>query len=444
MHFGFGKVDITPRVGVGLYGYGPFLNRHSTAIREPLYARALAASDGDDTVIIASCDLVGVSADITAEVRQRVHQATGVAPESICVHCIHTHSGPRTKFGIGQGIADPPYMEILPVRITQACTEAANNLQPATLRHAVVPCEGIGYSREDDVRPSLEEALSDRWRPPKPERTDTRAHVLRVDADGHMTGFLSYFSCHPVVGPSVSRYIHSDFAGLATNWLEREHPGSTGLFLQGCEGNINSCVVHHPEQESLLALDAIAARYARQIRPGFGAARPLEGDGIRAIERTIKLSREPLPPAELRQMLAEREATIKAPGASDADIEVRRATVYAVALRRELLRQETGQPYDDAVRIQGFRIGGLTMLGAPFEMMIRYKQRVQSQLPGPTLVLSLCNDTMGYAPERACFDKETNYAAKMVPYLLGFPPFAPSIEDELVGALVQLGQDLLR
>jgi len=442
MQFGFGKVDITPRVGVQLYGYGPFLNRHSIAVREPLYARALAASDGDSTVVLVSCDLVGTSPDTTQEVREHVTDATGVPGDNLCVHCIHTHAGPGTKSAIGQGEPDAPYLEVLPGRIATACLQAVEDLRPATMSHAVVPCEGIGYNREEDERPDLADALREDWRPAKPEITDTEAQVLRFDAEGGTIGFASYFSCHPVVGPSSNRYIHSDFAGLATNWLERERPGSIGLFPQGCSGDINSCVVHHGEQESLLALDVIAARYARQIRPGLEAAKPLGGGKVAALRRRCALSRRPLPEAELREMLAEREAVLKAPGASDADYAVRMATVYARAIRAELGRLAAGRPMDPTAEIQAFRIGDLTIVAAPFEIMHRYKLRVQAEFDGPVLVLSLANYTLGYAPLRESFDKQDSYAAKVVPYLLGATPFAPSIEDELVEALVAIGRDV--
>jgi hypothetical protein len=436
MQFGFGKVDITPRVGVELFGYGPFLNRHSIAIRERLYARALAASDGVTTVVLVSCDLVGVSAEISAEVRERVHAETGVPGEQVCVHCMHTHSGPRTKFTIGWGAADEPYLELLPKRIAAACIAAVGDLQPATLSHAVVPCEGLGYNREDEARPGLVEALREDWRPANPELTDTEAHVLRVAAGERTLGFASYFSCHPVVGPQVSRYIHSDFAGVATNLLERESPGAVGLFLQGCQGDINSCVVHHGEQESLLALDVIASRYARQVRPGLSLAAPVIGDAVRAISRPVRLTHDPVPEAELRKMLAEREAVLAAPGASDAEHDVRMATVYAIALRRELARLAADEPIGETIEVQALRLGDVVLVGAPLELMLRYKARVQAAFERPVLVLGLCNDMRGYAPRRESFGAEDNYAARIVPYLLGYPPFAPSIEDELVAALI--------
>ena len=42
MKAGFAKFDITPRVGVSMAGFGPFLNRNSVGIRDRLEARAAA------------------------------------------------------------------------------------------------------------------------------------------------------------------------------------------------------------------------------------------------------------------------------------------------------------------------------------------------------------------------------------------------------------------
>ncbi|MEW6354980.1 MAG: neutral/alkaline non-lysosomal ceramidase N-terminal domain-containing protein [Planctomycetota bacterium] len=442
MKFGFGKIDITPRIGVGLYGYGPYLCRFSNKIRDRLYARALAASDDGRTVVLASCDLVGVAGEVTEEVRERVSNRTGLPGDSIMVHCTHTHCGPRTKYGIGQGMLDDPYVEILPVRVAEACIQAVQNLSDGALHRAVVAAEGIGYSREHDVRPRLDEALKETWRPAKPELTDTEAQVFRIDRAGMMAGFFSYFSCHPVVGSADCRAIHGDYCGVATNLIEQERPGTVGLFLQGCHGNINTCVVHHPEQESLLALDVIASRYARSVRAGIESAERLDGSGVRSILKSIRIKRAPLPMEKLRQALAESEKVVKAPAASDGNANVRGHVVRLKALRKEIARQEAGIEFDENVAIHGLRIGDITMVGAPFEIAHRYKRRVQAVTGDRTLVLSLVDDSIGYAPEREAFAREGNYAASTVPYLLGYPPFSPDIEDTLVGAFIGMDAEL--
>ena len=60
MEAGFAKVDITPRVGVELAGFGPFLHRRATDVRDRLFARAMAVADGDSRSVIVSAALVGL------------------------------------------------------------------------------------------------------------------------------------------------------------------------------------------------------------------------------------------------------------------------------------------------------------------------------------------------------------------------------------------------
>ena len=42
LEIGFGKVDITPRVGVEMQGFGPYIHRRGLAVRDRLFARAIA------------------------------------------------------------------------------------------------------------------------------------------------------------------------------------------------------------------------------------------------------------------------------------------------------------------------------------------------------------------------------------------------------------------
>ncbi|NQU10274.1 neutral/alkaline non-lysosomal ceramidase N-terminal domain-containing protein [bacterium] len=439
MKFGFGKVDITPRVGVELCGFGAYINRKSIGVRDRLYARAFAASDGKTTVVVVSADLVAFVLETTRRVRELVRAETGLPDDGIMLHGTHTHSGPNTDPDlVGWGRLDEPYMEILPGRVAAACIQAVRNLQEATLSHAEVPCEGVGLNREyDKDAPPLEEVLREDWRPALPERTDTTCHVLNVEANGSVLGFLSYFGCHPVVCCAETRYFHGDYAGVATNLLEREHPGAIGLFLQGAQGDVNSCVVHKPEQESLLALDVIAGRYARAVRHGLQAAQPLQADVVKSARRTVTFTRTQPPVAELKKALAEKEALFVKPDAADADREVRMATVHVQALRKLIPVLEAGGTVNPATELQGLRIGPLALLGAPFEIFHEVKEeaRIKARSPLP-LVMGLTNDLLGYAPDRTVAARG-GYATQWVPIMLGRLPFA-RIHDELVAELVAL------
>ncbi|HUT60071.1 MAG TPA: neutral/alkaline non-lysosomal ceramidase N-terminal domain-containing protein [Phycisphaerae bacterium] len=440
MRIGFAKSDITPRVGVELCGFGPYCCRHSVAVRDRLWARAMAVEHGGTQVLLVSCDLISVDLPITRRVRRIVSDATGIAPEAIMVHCTHTHSGPATSLHIGWGAVDEPYVETLPQRIARACIEAAGRMEKAALSHAEAPCEGIALNREyDRDAPPLEEVLRDTWRPAKPELTDTTCHVLRADAGGRTIGFVSCFGCHPVVCCAEGRHIHGDFCGVATNLLEREHPGSVGLFLQGALGDVNTCVVHKPEKESLEALDVIAARYANAVRDGLARAQPLDVDAVRHCLRQATFTCKDWPVDKLESMLAEKEARVQAPDATDDS--ARMDTVHVVALRRLIAKAQGDESLQPTTEVQGFRLGPVAILASGFEIFQAVKNDINAAARSPIpLVAGLTNDSSGYAPDRATTARG-GYAADFVPLMIGTLPLA-NIHDELVAALLDLERGL--
>ena len=345
----------------------------SIAVRDPLKARAAALALGERRAVIVSCDLIGMTEALVARIRTLVEARTGIPGTQVMVHCTHTHSGPNTGGYVGWGDEDAPYLAILPQRVAQACAGAVERLHAVTASHAVTPCEGIGLNREyDRDAPPLAECLRPDWRPAKPERTDTRCHTLRFHgaATGRLEGFMAYFGCHPVVCCQTTRYLHGDFPGVAINLLEREHPGAVGLFLQGAHGDANSCVVHKPESEALPALDIVAARFANAVRAGLRAGVPLTLDSLACVSRIFRFRSKELPRERLRALLAEQEAIIRAPDASDADYAVRMAVVCQTALAGILARLDRGKDLSNQpAELQGIRLGPVAFWGTPVEIM---------------------------------------------------------------------------
>lgn len=441
---GFGRADITPRVGVELCGFGPFRHRYSTAVRDRLWARAMAVRQGDETVIVIACDLIGVTGALTAEVRRRISEATGVDGSAVMISCTHTHSGPAVRRGLtGWGEPDEPYLETLPARLARAGTDAVANLAEASFRHARVPCEGIGLNRQyDRDAPPLEEVLREDWRPAKPELTDTLCDVISVHQGERLAGFISSFGCHPVVCCSETRAIHGDFVGVATNLLEQEHPGCTGMFLQGSLGDVNSCVVHKPEQESMLALNVIAGRFARCVRAGLGAAKPIELDALASVQRSSRFSYRDFEPEQLKAMRAENEAVFDAPDVDDADRDVRMAMVHLSALRNIEAHLASGaSDFEPPIELQALKLGPITLLGTPLEVFQAIKNDVVSAAVGEyTLVLSVCNAMAGYAPDRT-IAATGGYAVDTVPMIMGHRPYA-RIHDELAESLISLEREI--
>ena len=71
---------ITPPVGTWLEGYGG-KDHGSVGVHDELYAHALVVDDGDTTVGLVSCDLLGVDRRLVMEARRIAAEATGLAPE---------------------------------------------------------------------------------------------------------------------------------------------------------------------------------------------------------------------------------------------------------------------------------------------------------------------------------------------------------------------------
>lgn len=409
MKIGFAKVDITPRLGMELYGYSGYLNRYATAVRDKLWARSMAVSDGNQVAVVVSCEIVFITRELTDEVRRLVKQELGQDTIDVMLHAIHTHSGPCLRVNY-RNTYDPPYMALLPRKIARSCVDAIKSMRDAEVMHAEVPCEGMGSNRVYDKFNYGEAALQDDFRPEKPELTDTSCHVLKVVAGGRVLGFVSYFGCHNVVGGPGCTYIHGDYAGIATGLLERENPGAIGLFLQGAEGDVNSAICCVGNDEVLEALDVMASRYARAVRHGLTVAGPIEADVVRAASLQRGFSKRAVSLEELRERLAAEDAVVDNPDAVDADQDLRWAVLRGEGLRSIIKRMERGESFEKEVEIQGIRVGPVALLGAPFEIFQAIKNDVVANAQSPIpLVMSFTNDEQGYAVDRTAAEDESDY-----------------------------------
>lgn len=437
---GFGKTDITPRLGVEMSGFGPFIHRYAESILDRLYARAMAVRQGDHTVVIVSCDLIEVESDVTEQVRQMVFDAVGIPPAGVMLHNTHTHSAPAICPSLmGWGEIDQPYAQLLPQRIAAVCIEAVQSLAPATIGHAEVSCEGMSYNREyDSESGNAPNVLEDTWRPAMPELTDTTCHVLTIRRGDEVAGFCAYFSCHPVVCCALTRKIHGDYCGVAMRILEQEYAGATGLFLQGALGDVNSAVVHQPEAESLHALEVLGARFAGSVRAGIAAAKPIDIDTIRCVLMEKTFTRQPLPLEKLEADHAKHLAVLRDANANDDDRDVRMSTIMAARFGELVAQTRSGEDMSPSTQLQGIRLGPVSLLATPFEVFQAIKRDILADATAPIpLVMSVTNDAAGYAPDRTTAANGENYTAWVIPIVFGTLPYK-NIHDELREAVLEL------
>ena len=456
MRAGFGKFEITPRVGVELYGFGPFLNRKSIGIRDILEARAGAFEAGGHTVLIITCDLCTLQPKTVNEIRDIIREKhPELQPADIMVSTSHTHSSPATLFvNTGWGVTDPPWFLALPYKIAEAGCRALEQMQEVKVSQAVVPCRHIGLNRVRDVdHPPIEDVLKEDWEPAKPELTDTECRVIRYDAadTGKLIGFMAYFGCHPVVCSESSRYISGDYAGIAMHNLMRENPGSVGMFLQGAEGDVNAGCVHKKEQESLLALDVFAARFANAVRNGLREAKPIEIKSILSASKIFPFKTKQIYTAEsLAELRKTYEQNLLTSESNDGNYQARMSAVYLRGIDViEKTLTMTEDEHSVKAEVQVIRMGDLEFLGAPFEIMQAIKNDIHANASVKyPMLMSLVNGTFGYAPDNDSLQGLINgpgdsarYEVTRVPLIAGRLPYCDT-HNELVRSMKEMEQVL--
>ena len=89
---GVAESDITPPTGFPMAGY--YYERLAAGTHDPLKAKAIVFVGDKDQAAIVVCDLTGISTDLTAEVRRRAAQKTGIPAADIVVSATHSHTAP--------------------------------------------------------------------------------------------------------------------------------------------------------------------------------------------------------------------------------------------------------------------------------------------------------------------------------------------------------------
>src|SRR5688572_19054945 len=89
---GEGVVDTTPPLGIELGGFHG--QRPIKGIRQPAAARALVLRVGSEMAAVISLDSLIVSPAMSARVRQRVAEKTGIPAAHTRLCATHTHSMP--------------------------------------------------------------------------------------------------------------------------------------------------------------------------------------------------------------------------------------------------------------------------------------------------------------------------------------------------------------
>ncbi len=245
MRAGFAKVDMTPAGSVPLAGYFKIPARYSSGIQAPIFARSIAISAGDTTVVIVVLDLLIITTELAELVQDGVARRDPKA--RVLVIATHSHSCPGGFWHTGAArMALGPF-----------CPGALERLAEAAIESAVMALGDRRDARVATGQRMISGVATSRRRANSP--MDQLASVI-VFWRGAAKGVLSCFGAHPVLAAELSPgSLSGDLPGEVVRILETKSETNSQTFaahVSGALGGVGIECDHNLSLEPNLAAAA--------------------------------------------------------------------------------------------------------------------------------------------------------------------------------------------
>ncbi|MCM8812098.1 MAG: neutral/alkaline non-lysosomal ceramidase N-terminal domain-containing protein [Candidatus Omnitrophica bacterium] len=225
---GAAKVEITPAVGTPLAGYSKRKGKPSTGIRDSLYVRTLVLSDGTDTAVFVSADLLIFPPPLAEQLFKQIAKEFKLYRQSVVLCATHTHSGmgaiaPGFLYEMVFGEYDPEVIEGLKARIIWSIRQALERMEPVQWGVESAPVLGLTENRRNPLGP-----------------TDPKITVFMVESveKKKPLAILVNAAAHPTLLGSQDMRFSGDFPGEVSRLLETAYPDSVCLFVNGAAGDL--------------------------------------------------------------------------------------------------------------------------------------------------------------------------------------------------------------
>ena len=249
---GFGRVNITPMLGIPMEGY--FTPRFAESILDDLELNVLALEAGEARVLLVSIDNCEIYGDVLDTYRRHVSDVTGVPEDAIFIASTHTHTGPcliseaaaanYTMFGEPLNLAQQEligeYRQFVYRRIADAAIAAIADLKPAKMGTAVGHAPDVAFVRLFRMKDGTARTNPGKGNPdilcPIGD-VDDRVNVLRFHREAAEDLVLVNFGNHPdtIGGCGIS----ADWPGFLRRSFEKAVDGTRCIFFNGAQGDVN-------------------------------------------------------------------------------------------------------------------------------------------------------------------------------------------------------------
>ena len=465
LRFGWAEVDITPDKKASLCGQ--FAERISQFVEKPLTATALAIDSGDDHAVMVSADLVGVSFNLVAAIRQRLQGNTlGLDPMKVIFAATHTHTAPgyprlirtASTTGLSNGfrvllekelppgrryvesanvsnnpeiISQEEMFDLLLNRLEQVVMEAWKNRAPGACTNAfgravVGMCRRAAYSDGSaqmwgDTNTAVFTELEG--------GNDSGIELMYFfREDGKLSGILANLAC-PAQCVQHRHFISPDFWG-EVRVLLRQHFGEEIFLLAQCSAAGDQCPVDlirwvepetdvndpnlkrsnppkrkaDPSMFDLAGMRKTGKRIAREIIDIYEEGLD-EARGDLPFAHQVHMLQLPLRRVKLNEIASAKKAIREYIREKNSDVDFNDAAALQVHLGL-LVRAELQELMDILdTEVHIIRMGNVAFASNPFELFLDYGNQIKARSPAEqTFLIQLANGCEGYLPTKKAED----------------------------------------
>lgn len=408
---GFARMDITPHLGISLRGQ--YFARYADGMLDPLLGTGIAFSDGENSAVLMSLDLIGIPQLLQDRLRQTVADYLKLPKEAIFIAFTHTHQGPATSEETGR-IVEPEYVDWLEKRLCDIAYLAMQDLAPTTLSYTHGKAEDVAFIRRYRMKDGRAKT-NPGWQNPDilhPIGTpDEESTLLILKREGKPEIGIVNFQVHPdVIGGTK---FTADYPKFVRDTYEANVPNSLCMYINGAQGDTNHVDVRlGPDQlrGGYERAKYMGRKIAMSVVSNYALAQPLEGDKVRFGQAELLCKYNKGKPENMGE--AERIFTIyETRGhkvANTAAKETGIMTMWA-AVRMMNLKDE---PDDKNLHITALAVGDAVFAGYPGEPFTEIGRTVKKNSPfAVTFTACAANGYEDYFPMQDSFD-EGGYEAE--------------------------------
>ncbi|MFA7172346.1 MAG: neutral/alkaline non-lysosomal ceramidase N-terminal domain-containing protein [Kiritimatiellia bacterium] len=407
--------NITPPLGmktVGLWG-----SPEADYIHDQLHVRSLVLNDGEETLVFAIVDNVGVKREVFDAAKAIIQNKLKIPASNVLMAATHTHSAVSAgkqgmKIGgwqYGEPLDD--YQRFLVKRIADGVQTALANLEPARIAWGSFDVPELVFNRrwimkepvwsplgfKDKARGNTGIGHPDAARNAGP--VDPEVSFIAVESlEGKPIAVLGNYSLHYVADTPKGHISANYFAVFGDRIQEllkadRQDPPFVGIMSNGTAGDVDYINLPGPSGERYPVygkMRYLANELAGKVFDIYGGLKFQNWVPLGAAQSELTLEVRRASP----ELLANMEKVRKRPD-TDAPLFHPLEKIYAERIRIH----EKEWPDQIDIVLQVFRIGDLGITAVPFEVFAETGLEIKKKSPFQrTFNIELANGCYGYLP----------------------------------------------